>query len=765
MSSNLLCIINPFFIWVCIMFLFASKRCFINLIMIPRFLSVSECARLPRSGAGSRAAALFLQGAVDSRLFRRGRNMSILDACGNEEIKIQVKDWKPNILLNIGKEKAYSASVNDQLVSPNSVISEGFEENRNLQISNRFLTHSGISGQGMFSADRFSPACHSSGSCAPLGMQFWSAGDYEVQQFVGPSSHNNQNRLCVHPKFLHSNATSHKWVFGAIAELLDNAVDEICNGATFVKLDKIINQRSGSPALLIQDDGGGMDPESLRRCMSFGFSDKQSCSTIGQYGNGFKTSTMRLGADVIVFSRCMNKRVLTQSIGLLSYTFLRQEGYNDVVVPAVDYYFDPSKGVFINILRNGQKQFSSNLSMLLKWSPFLTETELLKNFDDIGHNGTKIIIYNLWFNDMGNMELDFESDEKDIIVSGAPKQVETNNISVTLTQNHIATRLCFSLRAYSSILYLHTPEYFRIILRGQEVEHHSIARDLKFCECIKYKPQVGGRIEGEVITSIGFLKEAPLVNVHGFNIYHKNRLILPFFQVACTSGSWGRGVVGVLEANFIKPTHDKQGFEKSSLFTKLETRLKEMTYEYWEYHSHLVGYTKKISHSTPPLAVVPFPLPLSSGCNIRPIPVNPEFLTDTRRKSSHTLQGISAMGTSHSPKEAIPGQLGTKHNASFIEGLTRKRGYEDFNAAREPLKRQAMMCSTREKAGEQKKGGQTNYKPEWSNCERQCHVQQVKTMMQENNKLRKECLEQEKIQEGLLLKVTRKMKNTHSQLC
>lgn len=158
-----------------------------------------------------------------------------------------------------------------------------------------------------------------------------------------------------------------------------------------------------------------------------------------------------------------------------------------------------------------------------------------------------------------------------------------------------------------------------------------------------------------------------------------------------------------------------------------------------EYHSHLVGYTKKISHSTPPLAVVPLPLPLSSGCNIRPIPVNPEFLTDTRRKSSHTLPGISAMGTSHSPKEAIPGQLGTKHNASFIEGdlhassilvaarvlayvhlmmykigLTRKRGYEDFNAAREPLKRPAMMCSTRENAGEQKKGGQTNYKPEVS---------------------------------------------------
>jgi len=29
-----------------------------------------------------------------------------------------------------------------------------------------------------------------------------------------------------------------------------------------------------------------------------------------------------------------------------------------------------------------------------------------------------------------------------------------------------------------------------------------------------------------VITSIGFLKEAPHVGFHGFNVYHKNRLIL-----------------------------------------------------------------------------------------------------------------------------------------------------------------------------------------------------------------------------------------------
>jgi hypothetical protein len=38
---------------------------------------------------------------------------------------------------------------------------------------------------------------------------------------------------------------------------------------------------------------------------------------------------------------------------------------------------------------------------------------------------------------------------------------------------------------------------------------------------------------------------------------------------------------GILETNFIKPTHDKQDFEKSVLYQRLEIRLKEMTYEYW----------------------------------------------------------------------------------------------------------------------------------------------------------------------------------------
>jgi hypothetical protein len=36
------------------------------------------------------------------------------------------------------------------------------------------------------------------------------------------------------------------------------------------------------PVILPLDDGGGMSPEAMRRCMSFGFSEKKSKSAIGQ---------------------------------------------------------------------------------------------------------------------------------------------------------------------------------------------------------------------------------------------------------------------------------------------------------------------------------------------------------------------------------------------------------------------------------------------------------------------------------------------------
>uniref|UniRef100_A0A0E0LBJ5 Morc S5 domain-containing protein n=1 Tax=Oryza punctata TaxID=4537 RepID=A0A0E0LBJ5_ORYPU len=402
---------------------------------------------------------------------------------------------------------------------------------------------------------------------SPFPRQFWKAGEYSVA--AQPTINSDQNHLRIHPKFLHSNATSHKWAFGAIAELLDNAVDEVNNGATFVKIDKIKCPLIDEYSLVIQDDGGGMSPESLRHCLSFGFSKKSGNSSIGQYGNGFKTSTMRLGADVIVFSCTQDNRRLTRSIGLLSYTFLTKTGCNDILVPVVDYEFDASSHTLKKIMDRGEKHFSSNLSTLLKWSPFTTEDDLLNQYGDMGCHGTKLIVFNLWFNDAWEMELDFASDEEDIMISGAPAMPDGKKIVGRLNHMHVANRFRYSLRL---------PKHFKVILCGRVVEPHHIVNDLIYRECIKYRPQVGINIEVDVITTIGYLRGAPKLDIHGFNVYHKNRLIL---------------------ANFIRPTHDKQDFEKTGLFHRLETRLKEMTLEYWRHHAHLVGYAQ-VTKAPPP---------------------------------------------------------------------------------------------------------------------------------------------------------------------
>lgn len=503
----------------------------------------------------------------------------------------------------------------------------------------------------------FSPYPVQTGVC----RQFWKAGDYDVRSSSKRTSQNGMDHVRVHPKFLHSNATSHKWALGAIAELLDNAVDEIQNGATFVNVDKITNPRDNTPALLFQDDGGGMDPDCMRQCMSLGYSRKNTNTTIGQYGNGFKTSTMRLGADVVVFSCCNLTSVSTQSIGLLSYTFLRETGHEDIIVPMVDYELSFS-GQCKRLIRSTAEDWAQNLSTLLQWSPYSTEVDLLKQFDDIGPHGTKVIVYNLWLNDDGQIELDFESDKQDIALRGGPKvdKIDVAN-KQQLSEQHISNRLRYSLRLYASILYLELPSHFKIILRGRVVEHHTIAADLKFPEFILYKPQVGGSKEVSVVTTIGFTKEAPLVNVHGFNVYHKNRLIMPFWRVFHENSSRGRGVVGVLEANFIEPAHDKQDFERTAVLLRLETRLKQMTIEYWNLHCALIGYQPSNAKPIKPRNVPSNTSGPTSGHPVGPTSNNPAGPYEAVRQSvSNSSTPLSEMASPSPNFVPIPADVDTK---------------------------------------------------------------------------------------------------------
>ena len=78
---------------------------------------------------------------------------------------------------------------------------------------------------------------------------------------------------------------------------------------------------------------------------------------------------------------------------------------------------------------------------------------------------------------------------------------------------------------------------------------------------IKYQPNItreDGAAKQTYKIHVGFAKEAPNVDAQGFNLYHRNRLIKPMWEVYKSPSSVGRGVIGVLEVDFVEPSHDKQ---------------------------------------------------------------------------------------------------------------------------------------------------------------------------------------------------------------
>ncbi|KAI3883319.1 hypothetical protein MKX03_000335 [Papaver bracteatum] len=442
----------------------------------------------------------------------------------------------------------------------------------------------------------------------PYSKQFWKAGDYEdiasARRGSGDTTLiDGMDHVRVHPRFLHSNATSHKWVLGAVAELLDNSIDEVSNGATYCNIDVRLNKKDGSRMLVVEDNGGGMSPERMRHCMSLGYSAKSKlANTIGQYGNGFKTSTMRCGADVIVFSRCPGKdgRSATQSIGLLSYTFLTSTGKEDIVVPMLDYQW---KGNQWSRISSPSVDSKKNVETIVQWSPYVSEADLLQQFNLIKDQGTRIIIYNLWQDEAGDLELDFDSDVHDIQIRGVDRDEKKIQTAKDYPNSRIFLTYTHSLRSYSSILYLRRPPGFRIILRGKDVVHHNLLDDMIRQENVSYKPSGVDTPEVTankgVLGKMGFHRDAKAhLDIQGFNVYHRNRLIKAFWRVWNAASSGGRGVIGQLEANFVKPAHDKQDFERTVVLTRLENKLSKLQKEYWNDNRGYIGYVDmKVNHT------------------------------------------------------------------------------------------------------------------------------------------------------------------------
>uniref|UniRef100_A0A3P8NBJ6 CW-type domain-containing protein n=1 Tax=Astatotilapia calliptera TaxID=8154 RepID=A0A3P8NBJ6_ASTCA len=273
------------------------------------------------------------------------------------------------------------------------------------------------------------------------------------------SSYSNLSRAQLTFEYLHTNSTTHEFLFGALAELVDNSRD-----ANATRIDIYTEKKTelrGGYMLCFLDDGTGMDPSETTHVIQFGKSNKRSpeSTQIGQYGNGLKSGSMRIGKDFILFT----KKNDTLTCLFLSRTFHEEEGLDEVIVPLPSWDIKTKEP-----LTSDPEKYAIETELIFKYSPFKNEKQLMEQFNKI--EGTLVIIYNLKLMDNGEPELDVETDHQDILMAGTPAE------GVKPERR--------SFRAYAAVLYI--DPRMRIFIQGHKVRTKRLSCCLYKPRCYKY---------------------------------------------------------------------------------------------------------------------------------------------------------------------------------------------------------------------------------------------------------------------------------------
>uniref|UniRef100_A0A8C9GE44 MORC family CW-type zinc finger 2 n=1 Tax=Pavo cristatus TaxID=9049 RepID=A0A8C9GE44_PAVCR len=438
------------------------------------------------------------------------------------------------------------------------------------------------------------------------------------------ANYSSLNRAQLTFEYLHTNSTTHEFLFGALAELVDNAR---CVSDTNVYASLCIKTNLGFALSLIADEAASV--------IQFGKSAKRSpeSTQIGQYGNGLKSGSMRIGKDFILFTKKSN----TMTCLLLSRTFHEEEGIDEVIVPLPTWSVWNREPVSDNM-----EKFAIETELIYKYSPFKTEQQVMEQFNKIrGEKGTLVIIFNLKLMDNGEPELDVTSDPRDIQMAETPPEG-------TKPERR-------SFRAYAAVLYI--DPRMRIFINGHKVQtkrlscclykpsqevstshrfYHSL---LHICACIlsftpeekareaeskarAFELRLGGdltresrvtlrqvqnsaitmRREADVKKRIKDAKQRALkepkelnfifgVNIEqreldGMFIYNCSRLIKMYEKVGpqLEGGMACGGVVGVVDVPYLvlEPTHNKQDFADAKEYRHLLKAMGEHLAQYWK---------------------------------------------------------------------------------------------------------------------------------------------------------------------------------------
>ncbi|GFS21454.1 MORC family CW-type zinc finger protein 3 [Elysia marginata] len=109
-----------------------------------------------------------------------------------------------------------------------------------------------------------------------------------------------------------------------------------------------------------------------------------------------------------------------------------------------------------------------------------------------------------------------------------------------------------------------------IFIRGQKVKREDISKSLAYVYKDRYNPSW---TERPIKITFGFDCGKDKSDDYGMMIYNRNRLIKAFERVGYQKkgDGKGKGVIGIAEADFLLPIHDKQNFQRDEKF-KYEAR-------------------------------------------------------------------------------------------------------------------------------------------------------------------------------------------------
>lgn len=465
----------------------------------------------------------------------------------------------------------------------------------------------------------------------------------ESDEMTSGGNYSSLRRAQLTYDYLHTNSTTHEFLFGALAELVDNARD-----ASSQKIDiytEPCESCRGNFILCFRDDGDGMDPSEVGNVIQFGRSVKRTVDSrmIGQYGNGLKSGTMRIGKDMILFTKKGN----TMSCLFLSRTFHEKEKIEEVVVPMPSWEVS-SKKPFGKSKRELEKH-QLELDLILKFSPFKMESQLFEQFNKIGSKGTLVVVYNVKLMDNGEPELDVVSDPSDIKMADPEAGGNVADYDLTMPER-------ISFRAYTAIMYL--DPRMKIYIQGKKVRTKRLTTCLYNTKCYDFTSKrfktrseqesekavreakiaeekareletqarelqkqaeqtskdkraelrkaqglaTAARADAQMKTNIAeakkkSMKEPKTLNfTFGFNIenrryygmfiYNCSRLIKMYEKVGPQKDGGVKcyGIIGVVDVPYLvlEPTHNKQDFADGKEFKQLQRALGEHLEQYWK---------------------------------------------------------------------------------------------------------------------------------------------------------------------------------------